>query len=265
MQEPAYIVKNGQPIPYIPIEVKNARDAYAATLHVLFKHVADFHICVVQTISAKYGICEDDILKTIQESPGFKNMHVDPVLDPLGYLAKTPEVPVVETISNTKPPPVARIKKTKTMAPVVIGTPTETNSSGIEPTKTPRKKIVVQKPSTSLDATSCQINADEVKAKEVKAKPNAEEVITKAKPKTNVKTNVKVNPNADEVITKVNVKVKLKDNVNVMPNAEEVRPNAEEVRPNAEEVNIMLAKAEEAPRKIIKKKTPCASSKCASK
>ena len=221
MQEPAYIVKNGQPIPYIPIEVKNARDAYAATLHVLFKHVADFHICVVQTISAKYGICEDDILKTIQESPGFKNMHVDPVLDPLGYLAKTPEVPVVETISNTKPPPVARIKKTKTMAPVVIGTPTETNSSGIEPTKTPRKKIVVQKPSTSLDATSCQINAD-------------------------------------EVITKVNVKVKLKDNVNVMPNAEEVRPNAEEV-------NIMLAKAEEAPRKIIKKKTPCASSKCASK
>jgi hypothetical protein len=255
MQEPAYIVKNGQPIPYIPIEVKNARDAYAATLHVLFKHVADFHICVVQTISAKYGICEDDILKTIQESPGFKNMHVDPVLDPLGYLAKTPEVPVVETISNTKPPPVARIKKTKTMAPVVIGTPTETNSSGIEPTKTPRKKIVVQKPSTSLDATSCQINADEVKAKPnaeeviTKAKPNAEEVITKAKPKTNVKANVKAKPNVEEV----------------RPNVEEVRPNAEEVRPNAEEVNIMLAKAEEAPRKIIKKKTPCASSKCASK
>ena len=255
MQEPAYIVKNGQTIPYIPIEVKNAREAYAASLHVLFKHVADFHICVVQSISAKYGICEDDILKTIQESPGFKNMHVDPVLDPLGYLAKNPEVPVVETISNTKPPPVARIKKTKTMAPVVIGTPTETNSSGIEPTKTPRKKIVVQKPSTSLDATSCQINADEVKAKPnaeeviTKAKPNAEEVITKAKPKTNVKANVKAKPNVEEV----------------RPNAEEVRPNAEEVRPNAEEVNIMLAKAEEAPRKIIKKKTPCASSKCASK
>ena len=149
MQEPAYIVKNGETIPYIPIEVKNARDAYAATLHVLFKHVADFHICVVQTISAKYGICEDDILKTIQESHGFKTMHVDPVLDPLGYLAKTPEVPVVETTSNTKPTPVARIKKAKHMPPVVA-TPSDANSSGIEPTKPIRKKIVVQKP---LDAT----------------------------------------------------------------------------------------------------------------
>ena len=89
MQEPAYILKNGKNVPYIPIEVKTARDAYAASLHVLFKHVADFHICIVQTFSKKYGIPEDDILKTIQESEEFKNMHVDPVLDPetLGYLS----------------------------------------------------------------------------------------------------------------------------------------------------------------------------------
>ena len=81
MQEPAYILKNGQSVSYIPLEVKTARDAYAASLHVLFKHVADFHICIVKTFSAKYGIPEDDILKTIQESEEFKNMHVDPVLD----------------------------------------------------------------------------------------------------------------------------------------------------------------------------------------
>jgi hypothetical protein len=94
MQEPAYILKNGNNVPYIPIEVKTARDAYAASLHVLFKHVADFHICIVKTFSAKYGIPEDDILKTIQESEEFKNMHVDPVLDPdsetLGYLTSAP-------------------------------------------------------------------------------------------------------------------------------------------------------------------------------
>jgi hypothetical protein len=206
MQEPAYIVKNGQPIPYIPIEVKNARDAYAATLHVLFKHVADFHICVVQSVSAKYGICEDDILKTIQESPGFKNMHVDPVLDPLGYLAKTPEVPVMEPMATAKPTPVARIKKVKPIAPVVaepvvaepvVAAPSEATSSGTKPI---RKKIVVQKPITPLDATSCQVNADE-KVKQVN---------------------------------------------------EGKKVNAEEVRVHAEG-------AEEAPRKIIKKKTPCAS------
>jgi len=238
MQEPAYIVKNGQPIPYIPIEVKNARDAYAATLHVLFKHVADFHICVVQTISAKYGICEDDILKTIQESPGFKNMHVDPVLDPLGYLAKTPEVPVVETISNTKPPPVARIKKAKIVAPVIVGTPSEANSSYIEPTKPTRKKIVVQKPSTSLDATSCQVNADEKvnqvkEVKDVNVNAEDEKVIVNPNPKE-----VKVKPNAED------------EKVIVNPKEVKVKPNAEEVRPSI---------AEEAPRKIIKKKTPCAS------
>ena len=94
MKEPAYILKNGTTIPYIPSTITTSRDAYAASLHVLFKHVADFHICVVRAFSAKYGIPEDDILKTIQESDEFKNMHVDPVLDTdkcntLGYLQST--------------------------------------------------------------------------------------------------------------------------------------------------------------------------------
>ena len=91
MKEPAYILENGTPVPYLPVEVKTARDAYAASLHVLFKHVADFHLCIVRTFSNKYGIPEDEILQTIQESEEFKNMKVDPVLDTdkfntLGYL-----------------------------------------------------------------------------------------------------------------------------------------------------------------------------------
>ena len=116
MQEPAYILKNGQSVSYIPMEVKTARDAYAASLHVLFKHVADFHICIVKTFSAKYGIPEDDILKTIQESDEFKNMQVDPVLDigthSLGYLDEVPvtEVPKLTAATKTK----SNAKKTKT-------------------------------------------------------------------------------------------------------------------------------------------------------
>ena len=101
MQEPAYILENGTPVPYIPVEVKTARDAYAVSLHVLFKHVADFHICVVRTMSSKYGIPEDDILKTIQESEEFKNMLVDPVLDmdfnSLGYLDQATKAEVQAT------------------------------------------------------------------------------------------------------------------------------------------------------------------------
>jgi hypothetical protein len=79
MDEPVY----KQTMPYVPIEVKTHRDAYAATLHVLFKHIADFHLCVVKTFSKKYGIPEDDIIQTIQESPEFKNMDIDPALHPV--------------------------------------------------------------------------------------------------------------------------------------------------------------------------------------
>ena len=113
MIQPIYILENGEKVPYVPIDIKDHREAYAATLHVLFKHVADFHICVVQAFSKKYGIPEDDIMQTIQESDAFKNMQVDPVLhhDPLGYLSPMQKsestsqesVPVPATVSTQVP------------------------------------------------------------------------------------------------------------------------------------------------------------------
>ena len=124
MNEPAYILSNGEPIPYVPIHVKTARDAYAASLHVLFKHVADFHICIVRTFSSKYGIPEDDILKTIQESEEFKNMTVDPVLDTdqintLEYLQPVQEsVPPVEVPVVKKNPVASKANKVKPVKPV---------------------------------------------------------------------------------------------------------------------------------------------------
>ena len=170
MQEPVYILKNGQSVPYIPVEVKTSRDAYAASLHVLFKHVADFHICVVKTFSVKYGIPEDDILKTIQESDEFKNMKVDPVLDigmhSLGYLAE--EVPVDVAPVDVAPVDVAPVKKTritkakKTKNPdpepvIVISEELRELRPDPEPPalntvkpKTIRKKIVVPKPNTPI-------------------------------------------------------------------------------------------------------------------
>jgi hypothetical protein len=153
MQEPAYILKNGQSVPYIPLEVKTARDAYAASLHVLFKHVADFHICIVKTFSAKYGIPEDDILKTIQESEEFKNMQVDPVLDmgmqSLGYLDEVPvkEVPVTTT---DVPKITPSVTKTKTPPPVVESH-VNLEETPAKITKIIRKKAVVPKPKPATD------------------------------------------------------------------------------------------------------------------
>jgi hypothetical protein len=175
MQEPAYILKNGQSVPYIPVTITTNREAYAASLHVLFKHVADFHICVVRVFSAKYGIPEDDILKTIQESDEFKNMHVDPVLDTdnidsLGYLAEVtaskeevpkPELETVPLTEVSVPAKPTKLKKMKNpepepepetvvvVAPIVVAEKPrpveERDSDSAINTKTIRKKIVAPK------------------------------------------------------------------------------------------------------------------------
>ncbi len=79
--EPVYVTKDGDRIPYIPETITNAREAYAASMHVLFRHVADFHLCVVKVFSEKYGIPEDDIMRTIHESTEFKQLVPDPALN----------------------------------------------------------------------------------------------------------------------------------------------------------------------------------------
>jgi len=118
MIEPVYVLENGQRVPYVPIEINDHREAYAATLHVLFKHVADFHICVVKTFSKKYGIPEDEIMQTIQESDEFKHMRVDPVLhhDGLGYLSPQPQ-PQQEQ-AQPQPQPQQEPEKQKHQEPV---------------------------------------------------------------------------------------------------------------------------------------------------
>jgi len=78
--EPVYVTKDGTKIPYLPEHIVTARDAYSATLHVLFRHVSDFHLSVVSAISKKYGIPEDEIMETIHESEEFKKLTPDPAL-----------------------------------------------------------------------------------------------------------------------------------------------------------------------------------------
>jgi hypothetical protein len=145
MIEPAYILHDGKKVPYVPIEIKTHRDAYAATLHVLFKHVADFHICIVKAFSKKYGIPEDDILQTIQESEEFKNMHVDPVLDPLGYLAQAPVQEPAPTQSLQAPVQAPVQEPAPTQSPQApVQEPPLTQSSQ-EPAQEPVQEPVAKK------------------------------------------------------------------------------------------------------------------------
>jgi hypothetical protein len=173
MPHPVYVLENGERVPYVPIEIKDHREAYAATLHVLFKHVADFHICVVKSFSKKYGIPEDDIMQTIQESEEFKNMQVDPVLhyDGLGYITQEPAVVQPEpAVVQPEPAVVAKkriVRKKAQVTPTsekVISVPKElpiTPQIPEAPPSTIEKKKIIRK---KLQVAATTVSATELEA-----------------------------------------------------------------------------------------------------
>jgi hypothetical protein len=62
----------------IPVEITDGRSAYAASLQMILKHVADFHITVVDIISDKYNIPVDEIMNTVTSDSRYTNMLVNP-------------------------------------------------------------------------------------------------------------------------------------------------------------------------------------------
>jgi hypothetical protein len=61
----------------VEIEIKDGRSAYALSLKMIFQHVADFHMTVVDIISEKYNIPVDEIINTVTSHSAYKNMVVD--------------------------------------------------------------------------------------------------------------------------------------------------------------------------------------------
>jgi len=61
----------------VEIEIKDGRSAYALSLKMIFQHVADFHMTVVDIISEKYNIPVDDIMNVVTSDSRYKNMVVD--------------------------------------------------------------------------------------------------------------------------------------------------------------------------------------------
>ncbi len=177
MQEPAFILKNGTSVPYIPGTITTSRDAYAASLHVLFKHVADFHICIIQTFSVKYGIPEDDILKTIQESEEFKNMLVDPVLDmefnSLGYLDEATKAPATEAPNPATKAPANEVPPLSNEAPVVEAPKPTATKAKAKKTKTPPVADVQVPVSKELVPEEEETEEAEAQKPVAKAKPLA--------------------------------------------------------------------------------------------
>jgi hypothetical protein len=82
--EPVFINKDGTMEPYVPKTIVTHRGAYAASLDLILKHCADMHILTLTVLSEKYGIPVDDMVQTVMEDEGYKNMIVNPKLHAMG-------------------------------------------------------------------------------------------------------------------------------------------------------------------------------------
>ena len=127
--EPVFVTKEGVSEPYIPREILTHRDAYSASLHLLFKHVSDFHLLMVEVIAEKYNLDADEIIQTVQNDQRMKDITLNPTLESLSYFAKedvakivscteaaivTPEIPV----APVKPPKKRRVIVKPSVAPM---------------------------------------------------------------------------------------------------------------------------------------------------
>ncbi len=125
--EPVFVTKDGVSESYIPREILTHRDAYSASLHMLFKHVADVHLLMVEIIAEKYKLDADEIIQTVQNDQRMKELPINPTLESLTYIEKKDIEKIV---------PCSEVVVEIPVAP----TPTPT------PVKPPKKRKVILKP-----------------------------------------------------------------------------------------------------------------------
>lgn len=87
------------------LPVKNASDAFTASLLMMMKHCADVHLTILEIISEKYNLDIDDICESVKEHPNWKQLHVEPIIHDLTQIAR-------ETVYKN-PEPVETKKKEK--------------------------------------------------------------------------------------------------------------------------------------------------------
>ena len=89
---------NGTSVPYIPKEIVGHREAYAVTLNLLFKHIADFHTNMIAIIAEKYNLDAAEMIGSVCEDPRYQQMLQHPVIESMGYFSK-------EDLAKQIPPP----------------------------------------------------------------------------------------------------------------------------------------------------------------
>lgn len=136
-------IESKMPADYEPHEITDASSARAASLHLLFSHVADFHKIIVKIIAEKYGIKEDDIYEEIVNHPDYKNMMVNPVIYGLTYVEQE-DVEKAGLGKEEKPEPVVKNEVIEPPSDVAVK-PKVVRKKKVEPDEPPQKIKVVRK------------------------------------------------------------------------------------------------------------------------
>lgn len=144
--EPVYVYEDGTTVPYIPGHIKTARDGYAASLHLLFKHVADFHITVIDLLAEKYKFKAEEAIESLHADSRFRDMIVHPTIHAMGYFKEDEYTSATEAVSQPTTVPL------ESPAPQEVPVP--------DPPKKKRtvvrKKKVEEAPQESVEATTEQ-------------------------------------------------------------------------------------------------------------
>jgi hypothetical protein len=108
--EPVYINEEGVTEPYIHKDIVTNRDAYSASLHILFKHVSDFHLILIEIIAEKTGLDSTEIIASIQQDPRYLEAIVDPKIHSFGLLEKEDVQKVIEINEPEKKDPIEELQ-----------------------------------------------------------------------------------------------------------------------------------------------------------
>ena len=103
--EPVFIQSDGTIIPYVHENIVTHRDAYAKSLDMLFKHVGDFHILIVEILSEKTGLDSSEIMNQIKNDERMKNVYDIPTIHGLDFVEKTDVekiIPIAEVDALTQ-------------------------------------------------------------------------------------------------------------------------------------------------------------------
>lgn len=134
VNEPVFVSKDGSVQEYIPKEIVGYREAYAASLHLVFKHVADFHMAMLEIIAEKYGHDVDEMVSVIQSDSRFTDIMVNPVIAGLNIIKQEDVKDAAEAVA------------------VVAANPVQAQPPVEASVTTTKKKIVIKRKAT--EATS---------------------------------------------------------------------------------------------------------------